>query len=47
MRDKMHQAETMDCGRLQEAADRKNDEGILLHIRGKDCVAIAVKYHHR
>jgi hypothetical protein len=31
--------ETIDGGRLREAAEAKNDEGILLHIRGKDCVA--------
>lgn len=43
----MHQAETIDCGRLREAAERKNDEAILIHIRGKDCVAIEVKYHNR
>ena len=43
----MHQGETIDCGRLREAAERKKDEAILIHIRGKDCVAIEVKYHNR
>ena len=43
----MHQAETIDCCRLREAATRKNDESISIHIRGKDCVAIEVKYHNR
>lgn len=43
----MHQAETIDCGRLQEAAESKNDESILIHIRDKDCVAIEVKYHNQ
>jgi hypothetical protein len=28
-------------------AERKTDEAILIHIRGKDCVAIEVKYHNR
>ena len=31
--------ETIDGGRVREAAEAKNDEGILSHIRGKDCVA--------
>lgn len=38
-------AETYDGGLLREAAEKKNDESILTHIRGKDCVAIEVKYH--
>jgi hypothetical protein len=38
--------ETIDGGRLREAAEAKNDEGILLHIRGKDCVAAEVRYHN-
>ena len=46
--DKMHQeAETIDCGRLRETAESKNDESIVIHIRDKDCVAIEVKYHNR
>ena len=38
--------ETIDGGRLREAAEAKNDEQILLHIRGKDCVAAEVRYHN-
>ena len=38
-------AETFDGGLLREAAQKKNDESILTHIRGKDCVAIEVRYH--
>ncbi|XP_041369507.1 uncharacterized protein LOC121383502 [Gigantopelta aegis] len=44
-RDKLIQAETMTAGKLYEAAVKKCDESILLHIREKDCVAIEVKYH--
>ena len=36
--------ETIDGGRLQEAAEAKSDEEMLLHIRGKDCVAAEVRY---
>ena len=43
--DKLITAETVDGGLLREAAEKKNDESILTHIRGKDCVAIEVKYH--
>ena len=38
--------ETIDGGRLREAAETKNDEEILLHIRGKDCVAAEGRYHN-
>ena len=40
-------AETVDGGLLREAAQRKNDERILLKIRDQDCVAIEVKYHRQ
>ena len=40
-------AETIDGGRLREAATRKGDESIILHIADKDCVALEVKYHKR
>ena len=40
-------AETIDGGRLREAATRKGDESILLQIADKDCVALEVKYHRR
>ena len=35
----------MFSGKLLEAATLKHDKGILLHIRGKDCVALEVRYH--
>ena len=38
-------AETIDAGLLCTAAERKNDEWILVQIRGKDCVALEVRYH--
>ncbi len=37
--------ETEDAGKLRHAAQLKNDEKILLQIRGQDCVAIEVRYH--
>ncbi|XP_050390537.1 uncharacterized protein LOC126809797 isoform X5 [Patella vulgata] len=44
-KDKLVQAETEDAGQLRTAAEMKADENILLHIRGKNCVAIEVRYH--
>jgi hypothetical protein len=38
-------AETVDAGLLRTAAEIKNDEKILVQIRGKDCVALEVCYH--
>ena len=38
-------AETIDAGLLRTATERKNDEWILVQIRGKDCVALEVRYH--
>ena len=38
-------AQTFDGGKLREAAEKKKDESILAHIRGKDCVSIEVRYH--
>ena len=35
-------AETIDAGLLRIAAERKNDEQILVQIRGKDRVALQV-----
>ena len=37
--------QTINAGLLRKAAEVKNDEKILLQIRGKDCVAIEVRYH--
>ena len=38
-------AETTDAGLLRRAAERKNDERILVRIWGKGCVALEVCYH--
>ena len=40
-------AETVDAGLLRTAAEGKNDERILVQIRGKDCVALEANYHVR
>ena len=40
-----HVAEIIDAGLLRTAAERKNDEQILVQVRGKDCVALEVRYH--
>lgn len=45
--DKLVNAETIDGGKLREAALKKGDKRILLLIQDKDCVAIEVKYHKR
>ena len=38
-------AETIDAGLLHTAAERKNDQQILMQIQGKDCVYLEVCYH--
>ena len=38
-------AETIDAGLLRTAAERKNDQQILVQIPGKDCVALEIRYH--
>ena len=38
-------AQTITAGRIQKAAEITNDENILVHIRGKDCIAIEARYH--
>ena len=38
-------AETIDAGLLRTAAERKNDQQILVQIQGKDCVALEIRYH--
>jgi hypothetical protein len=40
-------AQTITAGRLLTAAEVKNDESILVHIRGQDCVAIELRYHRK
>ena len=41
------QSQTIDAGKLRMAAEQKKDESILLHTRGKDCVAIEACYHKK
>ncbi|XP_065671694.1 uncharacterized protein LOC136089571 [Hydra vulgaris] len=41
----LSRSETFDCARLREAANYKFNENILIHINGKNCVALEVKYH--
>jgi hypothetical protein len=43
----MVSAETVDGGKLKEAATKKADESILIQIADKDLVALEVKYHKR
>ena len=38
-------AETIDAGLLRTAAERKNNEQILVQMRGKDYVALDARYH--
>ena len=38
-------AETIDASILRTAAERKNDERMLVQIRGKDCIVLEVRYH--
>ena len=45
--DKLVSAETVDGGKLREAATKKDDQSILLQIANKDMVALEVKYHKR
>lgn len=45
--DKLVSAETVDGGKLREAATRKSDESILIQIADKDLIALEVKYHTR
>ena len=40
-------AQTLTAGVLLEAALLKRDDSILVHIDGKDCVAIEARYHKR
>ena len=40
-------AQTLTAGVLEEAAMLRNDEGILVHIRARDCVAVEARYHKR
>ncbi len=40
-------AHTLTAGLLKDAAESRNDESILVHIRNKDCVAVEAKYHRK
>ena len=40
-------AQTLTAGILQQAALMRNDESVLIHIQGRDCVAIEARYHRR
>ena len=40
-------AQTLTAGILEQAARMRNDESILIHIQGRDCVAIEARYHKR
>ncbi|XP_056264013.1 uncharacterized protein LOC130189261 isoform X3 [Pseudoliparis swirei] len=44
-RDTLSKAKTLTAGQLQKAAELKEDQSILLHIKDKDCVALEVQYH--
>ena len=41
----LRKAETASAGKLREAALRRNDEDLLVHIRDLDCSVIEVRYH--
>ena len=43
----MSVAQTLTAGILEKAAALRNDDSILVHIRGRDCVAIEARYHKR
>ena len=47
VKQKLSVAQTLSAGLLQKAAEVKNDESIIVHIRGRDCVAIEARYHKR
>jgi hypothetical protein len=40
-------AQTLTAGNLEQAAMLRNDESVLVHIRGKDCVAVEARDHKR
>ncbi|XP_060757019.1 uncharacterized protein LOC132868069 [Neoarius graeffei] len=44
-REALSKAETLTAGKLQTAAETKDDHSILVHIKDKDCVALEVQYH--
>ena len=43
----LRKAETATAGKLREAALRRNDEDLLVHIRDLDCSVIEVRYHDK
>ncbi|KAJ4942764.1 hypothetical protein JOQ06_005278, partial [Pogonophryne albipinna] len=44
-RDQLCKTETLSAGKLQKAAEKKDDQSVLLHIKDKDCVALEVRYN--
>ncbi|KAK1885936.1 G polyprotein [Dissostichus eleginoides] len=44
-RDQLCKTETLSAGKLQKAAEKKDDQSVLIHIKDKDCVALEVRYH--
>jgi hypothetical protein len=42
----LRKAETATAGKFREAALRRNDEHLLVHIRDLDYSVIEVRYHH-
>ncbi|KAI4825615.1 hypothetical protein KUCAC02_021295 [Chaenocephalus aceratus] len=44
-RDQLCKTETLSAGKLQKAAEKKDVQSVLLHIKDKDCVALEVRYH--
>ena len=43
----LRKAETATAGKFREAALRRNDEDLLVHIRDLDCSVIEVRYHDK
>ncbi|XP_076858248.1 uncharacterized protein LOC143512151 isoform X2 [Brachyhypopomus gauderio] len=44
-RETLIKAKTLTAGKLQQAAEVKDDQSILIHIKDRDCVALQVQYH--
>ena len=43
--EKLIRCETLTCGQLVKAAEIRNDEHLLIKIRGKDLAALEARYH--
>lgn len=46
-RQDLMRAETVKAGLLYDTAKFKQDESILIHIRGEDCAAVEARYHQK